>query len=355
MDGRRDRTFRLLLLSLWLIPGLVGTGIMMDAARSEGVRITWGHALFVSLAFWYLWAALTPLVLMVRKHWTFEGRGWWKSLLVHVAAAGAVSAVHLLAASALLRWTAVRELQYTFLQTWTSILRGYLEYDMLMYGAILALGYAWDYRERFRDRAERAERLEVELDRARLKAIENQLQPHFLFNTLHSVSSLVSRDPEAARRMLARLSDLLRHTLATERQEVPLRNELESLDLYLDIERERLGKRLETVFKVDDAALEAQVPSLILQPLVENAIRHAVSPRHSGGRVTVEASKADRELLLRVIDDGNGLVGSTSGSGVGLANTRARLNHLYGELHSFRAGPGPQGGFEVEMRLPYRT
>lgn len=354
MTGRRDRNFRLLLAGLWLIPGLVGTGIMMDAARSQGLAMTWGHALFVSLSFWYLWAALTPLVLAIRRRWTFEGRGWGWRLPIHLFAAGALSAIHLLAATALLRWTALRELQTTFLQTWASILRGYLEYDMLMYGAILALGYTWDYRERFRDRAERAEQLESELDRARLLVLENQLQPHFLFNTLNSVSSLVKEDPEAARRMLARLSDLLRHTLTAERQEVPLRRELESLDLYLDIERERLGDRLRTEFEIEEAALEARVPTLILQPLVENAIRHAVSPRQMGGRVTVAAARSGRDLLLEVRDDGNGSDEATSGSGVGLANTRARLEHLYGELHSLHAAPAPGGGFEVAVRLPWR-
>lgn len=358
MGRRRDRTFWLLLLGLWLIPGLVGSGVMMDAARSESVRITWSHALLVSLSFWYLWAALIPLVLALRRRWPFEGGRWWRSMLVHVISAGALSVVHLLAATALLRWTAIRVLERTFMQTWASIVRGYLEYDMLMYGAILALGYTWDYRERFRDRAERAERLEIELDRARLAAIENQLQPHFLFNTLNSVSSLVDADPEAARRMVARLSDLLRYTLAADRQEVPLRTELASLDLYLDIERERLGDRLRIDFVIGDEALEAHVPTLILQPLVENSIRYSVSPRPAGGCVTVSAVKDGRDLFLEVRDDGDGGgdgVGESSGSGVGLENTRARLAHLYGELHSFRAAPGTNGGFEVEMRLPYRT
>jgi two-component system LytT family sensor kinase len=355
MMGRRDRTFLLLLFGLWLIPGLVGTGIMMDAARSEGVRMTWGHALFVSLSFWYLWSALTPAVLALRRRWPFENGRWGRSLAVHLIAAGVLSVAHLLAATALLRWTAIRELETTFLQTWVSILRGYFEYDMLMYGAILAFGYTWDYRERFRERAERAERLEVELDRARLAALESQLQPHFLFNTLHSVSSLVKQNPDGARRMIARLSDLLRHTLETDRQEVSLRAELESLDLYLDIERERLGERLRTEFEIEDVALEAQVPTLILQPLVENAIRHAVSLSPAGGIVTVLASRNGSELLLEVRDEGNGGTGGKGGGGIGLSNTRARLSHLYGDRHSFRATPREEGGFTVELRFPFHT
>jgi two-component system LytT family sensor kinase len=204
---------------------------------------------------------------------------------------------------------------------------------------------------------ERALRAEALAQRARLDALRYQLNPHFLFNALNAVSTLVidQRGDEAAR-MLARLSDFLRATLDGAGDEVPLADELALVRGYLDIERVRFGDRLRTVVDADPATLGALVPVLLLQPLVENAVRHAVAPREEGGLVAVEARAAGDRLRLTVADDGPGLAAAspTSSSGIGLANTRERLAQLYGAAHRFALEAAPGGGVRVVIELPLR-
>jgi two-component system, LytTR family, sensor kinase len=186
-----------------------------------------------------------------------------------------------------------------------------------------------------------------------------QLQPHFLFNTLNAIATLMHRDVEAADRMLVRLSQLLRMSLEMlGQQEVSLRRELELLTPYVEIELTRFEDRLKVDVQVPDALLEARVPSLMLQPLVENAIKHGISVRGSGGRVEVTARREGGQLVLRVRDDGPGMPeGRTTPvrEGVGLNNTRERLARLYAAEHRFHAGNAGGGGFEVEITLPFRT
>jgi LytS/YehU family sensor histidine kinase len=182
-----------------------------------------------------------------------------------------------------------------------------------------------------------------------------QLQPHFLFNTLHSISALMHRDVEAADRMLTRLSDLLRLTLeSASTPEVPLSRELDFLDAYLEIQQTRFEERLEVVRDIDPLALDALVPNLLLQPLVENAIRHGVANRTTGGRVEISARRENGRLTLSVRDDGPGL-SPNAGQGVGLSNTRARLEHLYGEAQSLALANDPAGGVRVTVVAPYRS
>ena len=184
-----------------------------------------------------------------------------------------------------------------------------------------------------------------------------QLNPHFLFNTLHAISSLMHKDVDAADRMLTRLSDLLRHALeSTNTQVVPLREELEFLQRYLEIEQTRFGLRLAVRFDIAPDTLEAEVPNLVLQPLVENAIRHGIEPLASAGQIELYARRETGMLLLQVRDNGKGLPpGSALEEGVGLANTRARLQQLYGAGHRLDAGNRPEGGFAVRITIPWRT
>jgi len=193
-----------------------------------------------------------------------------------------------------------------------------------------------------------------------LQALKMQLHPHFLFNALHSISSLVHSDPEAADKMIARLGDFLRLTLdAAAAQEVPLRQELEFLNCYLDIERTRFRDRLTTHIDADPQALDCVVPNLILQPIVENAIRHGVSQRAAHGHVEVRAARAGDALRLEVRDNGRGLPEGAEAcrakqGGVGLANTRARLQQLYGGAYRFELSNAPTGGAVVTLEIPVR-
>jgi LytS/YehU family sensor histidine kinase len=220
-------------------------------------------------------------------------------------------------------------------------------------GACLGL----DVYRRYREREVIASALEAQLARAQLSALRAQLHPHFLFNALNTISALIPRDPSAADRMIERLGELLRRSLDAEgAAEVPLEEELRFLDGYLEIERARFRDRLAVTTRVDPGTMRARVPSLILQPLVENAIRHGVAPRAAPGSVEIRAEHEDGVLRLVVKDDGPGEPapgGHTDG--VGLANTRARLRRLYGASHRFQAGNAPGGGFEASVTIPFRT
>jgi two-component system, LytTR family, sensor kinase len=227
---------------------------------------------------------------------------------------------------------------------------------LVIYAGVLAAGLARAYSLRFRARREQATELQAQLAEAQLDALRRQLDPHFLFNTLNAISSLVERDPRGVRRMIARLSELLRYSLeGADDPEIALRQELELLGRYLDIMQVRFGARLEVVQRVDEAALDALVPALVLQPLVENAIRHGIEKLEGGGRVAIEATVEAHSLVLRVRDNGPGSVSARDGRpGVGLNNTRARLERLYGMDQHFALAPLPEGGTLAEVRLPLR-
>jgi LytS/YehU family sensor histidine kinase len=182
-----------------------------------------------------------------------------------------------------------------------------------------------------------------------------QLNPHFLFNSLHSVSALMHRDVELADRMLTQLGDLLRAALANSNtQEVPLRQELDFLLRYLEIEQTRFGDRLAVTMEIAPETLDAWVPNLILQPLVENAIRHGIEPHAKPGRIELRAHRQDGVLALEVCDTGPGLRGAPATEGIGLSNTRARLRELYGAAHHFQLQDGSDGGLRVRLSIPFR-
>ena len=224
---------------------------------------------------------------------------------------------------------------------------------------VVATGVARAYSLRLRSRREQAIHLTSQLSDARLDALRRQLDPHFLFNTLNAIASLVERDPRGVRRMIARLGDLLRHSFEGGREpEVTLRRELALLGLYVDIVKVRFQDRLAVSIRVDDTVLDALVPTFILQPLVENAVKHGVERRTEGGSVVVEASRSGDVLVLRVIDDGgadDALTQGSAGSGVGLRNTRARLEQLYGSAQRFSLTRDGDRKVIAEVRLPFHV
>jgi LytS/YehU family sensor histidine kinase len=206
----------------------------------------------------------------------------------------------------------------------------------------------------YKDREKTAARLQAQLAQAELQVLKMQLQPHFLFNTMHAISSLMHKDIEAADEMMSRLGDLLRCTLESNgTQEVKLQQELETLDLYLAIEQIRLGDRLRATRDIPAELMSAVVPNLILQPLFENAIRYGVSPREEGGSVDIRITRRDNMLGVTVCDDGPG-IGEQAREGVGLSNTRARLEQLYGTNQKFTYSNRAGGGFCVTLEIPLR-
>lgn len=326
----------------------------------------------VTLAFIesYLWAALTPVLFWLSSRFTLERSNRVARILLFVGV-GIVVAMLVEAFLAYLRFEVFyvpgrrRPLNFNPL---FGITRLFWLDDLMVYVAIVAAGFARDYFRRYQARRDEATRLRAQaaelhaqLAEARLAALRTQLNPHFLFNTLHAISSLVERDPRGVRRMIARLSELLRTSLeGGDEQEVPLEKELAFLNRYLEIMQIRFQGRLEVDTRVDGAVMDALVPTLILQPLVENAVKHGVSKIAGGGLIEIRAFRdgSDR-LVLRVRDNGPGLDAedeSPRDGGVGLANTRARLEQLYGAEQTLTLRPAPNDvGLVAEVTLPYHT
>jgi len=251
-----------------------------------------------------------------------------------------------------------------------SLVLGVFYMDMTLLGAWSALYYAINYYLQVEQQADRLERLEAQATGAQLAMLRYQLNPHFLFNTLNSISTLVLlKQTEPANAMLTRLSGFLRHTLVSQPGgKVTIAQEVETLKLYLDIERMRFEERLRTVFSIDPAAADALIPSFLLQPLVENAIKYAVSPQEEGARISLSAQLVGHRIRLTVSDTGPGLrarparatlpaamksAGNTVSTGVGLANIRDRLAQAYGDDHLFHIRTPAEGGFTVVIEVPY--
>jgi signal transduction histidine kinase len=316
--------------------------------------------LALNLAYWYVPATLTSTIFRIAHRFPLDAPGWPRALGIHALTALAFSFIHL-GAMIGMRAALWPGRMFPAARSWTSgAQRLYLmnlDWALMTYSAIVAASYALGYYRESRARAIRAANLETRLVQARLKTLEAELHPHFLFNTLHAISTLVHTQPDAADRMISRLSDLLRITFSrSDAACVTLHEELEFLQKYLEIEQTRFQDRLSVNYEIDPDALDAEVPRLILQPLVENAIKHGVSLQTGPGMVSIGASHDNGRLCLTVRDNGVGLTGATRAKlhgGVGLSNTRDRLECLYGTeqaLNFLESSPG----LTVEMRLPFR-
>jgi two-component system LytT family sensor kinase len=314
--------------------------------------IGWLEALLPALTDWYLWTLLSPLVIWLALAFPLERGRWLRRLPILLVAGVAISLLKVgldFEAGRLLPWiTESRFGQRARFDT---------HFNLMTYAVILGLAYAVIYYRRYRERELRASQLETQLTRARLQVLEMQLHPHFLFNTLNAITALLRRDVAAAERVVIRLGELLRITLDnTDRQEVRLKDEIEFLGRYVEIEQTRFGDRLSVDFQIEPETLDAEVPNLILQPLVENAIRHGVARRSGPGRVIVRARRAAGRLELVVIDDGPGLAenrGEAPEEGLGLSNTRERLEQLYGADHAMALETPQGGGLRVRVSIPY--
>jgi len=229
--------------------------------------------------------------------------------------------------------------------------------DGLAYVALIGLAHAGVFYRRYREREQQASLLESRLNEARLRSLQAQLQPHFLFNTLNGIATLLRRDPATAEEMLLSLSELLRISLgSSHRQEIPLREEMDFLGRYLALQRMRFGARLQVSEAIEPGAMDCLVPALLLQPLVENAIRHGLEPSGRPGQLCITGAREGNWLKLTVEDNGVGMKPNDNGrKGVGLANVQERLATLHGTAYEFELKERPQGGVAVNIRLPART
>ena len=366
----RRRLRWLFIIGFWTFFGAINGSQLYIGIRSEGTSAPFGQVFAWQMLGWVPWALLTPIVLWLGRRFPLERPKLARNLAVHAVACALIYVVHsaIFTVANILLSPFYSEPR-PFLEMFSGRLMSQFHIDLLIYGAVLGTSYAVGYYARFREREVRATQLEARLAQAELQALKMQLHPHFLFNTLNGIAGLV-RDKKntAAVEMIAGLSDLLRYTLdGAGRQEVTLREELEFLELYLGIQQKRFPDRLRVEMRVEPTALEALVPNLILQPLVENAIRHGVSRRAAGGAVGVAAAREGGRLRIRVYDDGPGLRPRTRedsnagaaledapSSGIGLSNTRARLRQLYGDAQSFEVFDREAGGVEASLSLPFR-
>ena len=320
-----------------------------------------GSLLILNTAYWFVPAAFTLPLFHLARRFRLDSDRWIRALAVHIVVAALFSVTHLgcmlLVRAALwgpsagkpptVPWTLFAQRQYLMQLDWL----------LMTYSAIIGLSYALDYRRESQARALRAAQLETRLVEARLKTLQAELHPHFLFNTLHAISTLVHTNPESADRMISRLSDLLRLTFdGTGAPAVSLQEEIEFLQKYLEIEQIRFEDRLSVVYDVEPETLDAEVPRLILQPLVENAIKHGVSPRSGSGLIQISARVRDGALWVEVRDNGVGLSGTARSrlhSGIGLSNTRARLECLYGDAHRLEFSEADEG-LAVRLQIPFK-
>jgi two-component system, LytTR family, sensor kinase len=345
--------------AVWTGLAFFFTGQLYYARLWSERPLTWRDAASLQFIYPYLWAVGTGIALWLANRFPVEGPRWLRHIFLHV----------LFATGFVFLISGTFQIIYHFLfvhgpskhyEPWTTL--QWIIYNSSenygIYGLLLLLNQVFRYYRRFREGELRAARLQTQLTRAQLEALKMQLHPHFLFNTLHSISALVHRDPEAADRMIARLGDFLRLTLENSgAQEVSLQKELEFLTCYLEIERVRFQDRLTTSLDVEPDALDVPVPNLILQPIVENALRHGIAQTRGPGRVEISAKRENGSLRIRVWDNGPGLKAITRPDdglkeGLGLSNTRARLEQLYGASHRLEMGNAPGGGLLVTLEIP---
>jgi signal transduction histidine kinase len=317
-------------------------------------------ALYMQMSWAYLWALATPLVLWASSRLPIERNNWVRNSLLHVPISLGLSIIVTALGRVIiwLNWGWRFGKPLTF-ESITRFVIGNFSEGIGIYMLVALTGYAFSYYRRFREGQLRTFQLEAQLSQAQLHALKMQLHPHFLFNTLHSISALLNKDTDSARRMITRLGDFLRLTLENSgSQEVTLQQEMEFLSCYLEIERIRFQDRLVTRVDVDLQTLDAKVPNLILQPIVENAIRHGIAPRSSPGLIEIEAKQRNSSLRIQVRDNGPGLPAHRTSEnlfkkGLGLANTETRLERLYGAAHLFDLRNNPDGGLVVTLEIPF--
>jgi two-component system, LytTR family, sensor kinase len=334
---------------------LVGLGyfasLLEEAGGTAGAPGSRWPLLVYALGTVWIWAALTPLVLWLTRRATFAPGRRARAALVY-GGAGLLFFV----ASGVLEWLLGRATGAGGSpQLWATLVSECVETRLLAFFAVVALGWSSHYYALYRTRHLHASDLETRLAKTHLQVLKTQLQPHFLFNTLNTIAELVHTDPEAADQMITRLGRLLRLSLDhASHQVVPLRQEADFLRVYMEIEQVRFQDRLQVVWDLAPETLDAAVPTLLWQPVLENAIRHGVTPLGGRGRVVIASRLEGEDLVLEIGDNGLGLPpGGAPREGVGLRNVRERVDQLYGPRARFTLAPALGGGTLAILRLPF--
>ena len=351
----RRRVPFIAILALWTLWGLwTGNQSFLATLAGGTPPAPRANPLALALAGAWLWAAFTPGIIRVTRAIHDRVRARWSRLAVHLAV---FAVVHLIDVT--FYWFA-SDVLASNPRPWLPLVFSLVSYNALTYIVVAVAISALDASDTLRAREARENQLETQLALAQFHALRAQLHPHFLFNALNAISSLIHSDPARADRMLARVSELLRIAIDTAgKPEVPLADEVEFAKRYLEIERMRYGDRLDVRVDVASETTQALVPNMLLQPLVENAVRHGVAPHSSPGRVEVRTSRVGNDLSIVVSDTGDGFDFEDTAEprdtpGVGISTTRARLESLYGPAQQLVFANVP-GGFETRISLPFRS
>jgi len=340
---------------LWTLLAFLSAAGAHVYTASTDKPISWGQLLAWSLTVSTVWSLLTPPAYELGRRFPFDRNRWKQSLTVHLfvgIALTALGAAIVVALDPLVTWTTTEPHVPIRAHMLSRVLL-----DLQRYWYIVLITQAVAYYGKYRERELLSLQLEAQLANAQLDVLKSQLEPHFLFNTLNSIAALARNDGPAAEHMTLQLADLLRASLdAAGVHEVTLHQELLFLQKYIDIQQIRFQDRLTVETDVDPVVLSALVPNLILQPLVENAIRHGIAPRRTPGLIRLSVWRDPDDLWIEVRDNGVGLArrGNTQFEGVGLRNTRARLTQLYNDDHMLVLDDAPGGGCCTRIRLPYR-
>lgn len=347
---------------LWLGVSLFDATQNVMVMRSEGMHHRWFYLYLTLCLRWIPWALATPLIVHLGKLYPPTKLRPISGWIMHLAAGGAIG----LAFAAL---NAVMEIAWN---PWADpsgtaplsrlvrdhFLNGLLAV-VVLYSSVLALSYVLESRQRLMRQEADTARLNEQLSKAQLQVLQQQIQPHFLFNTLNAVSSLVRQNRnEDAVDVIATLGDLLRRVVeGSEKQQVPLQEEIQFLEKYLDIQRVRFSDQLKISVNVPDDLLMARVPSLILQPMVENAFKHGIAKRARGGEIQIEAARSNGSLVLSVYNQGPRLSADwqTQDNGIGIANLRTRLHNLYGKRSEFTLRDEEPEGVRASVSLPFAS
>jgi two-component system LytT family sensor kinase len=354
MPWRRIGITTGILLGLAVVLGLTELWQISIRERIRELPYYWRETAFLVLPSWLLLALLAPAILFASERFPLERGRLRISLPIHTIGGILFALVHL---SLTVSITILGFPKATFARMMGGMSGTYLVYDVLNYWMIVGVAHAVQYYHSYKEREVLASRLEHSLSAARLQALRGQLNPHFLYNTLNSISTMALKGDQAAVvQTLAKLSDLLRATLdGAAEQIVPLDKELELTDLFLDIQQIRFGPRLRIQKAVDPASADAMVPAMILQPLVENAVAHGIALKPGEGLIEIHTERRDGTVRLEVRDSGPGFpTGAAQRSGIGLANTRQRLEQLYGSGQTLECRNNPVGGAVVTITIPFR-
>ena len=361
----RTRTF-LILAGLFFIVTLFFSTSNFFYYRLSNVQYRlslWQDFLLYAVR-WLPWAVCAPAAIWLARRFPLRGRRWPVHLAVLIPGGLALSVLESFISFGFynLLLEPIVNLppsEGPYLKDFWLTNLNYLHNNIVTFLVVLVSVWGLDYLRMYRERELAASRFETELARANLQILKSQVNPHFLFNTLHMISTIVYQDPGLADRMISRLSDLLRATLEQpDAQKIPLKNELDVLALYLDIMKARFGDRLAVEYDIAPETLSALIPSFSLQPLVENAIKHGIMPRNEGGTVMIAASRDNGRLVVRVSDDGLGLKDDPKtllDKGVGLKNIKSRLQSLYGSDCAFCFQNRSEGGVQIAFDIPFQN